>query len=130
MALITFVYKSFYHSPNTLKHTLVFLKCMVSEHVFMNLASFIKKNQPSLVYRLGKIGHALGISTTCTNRDIRCSLGHIKIPHMVNIWFSCVSLKISLSILKLGNNIRLLDSHSQKFSFDTSSTTRRNTRRT
>ena len=36
----------FYHSPNTLEHTLIFLKCMVNEHVFMNLISINKKFNP------------------------------------------------------------------------------------
>jgi len=35
-----FAYDVFNHSTSTLEHTLIFLKCMVSEHLFMDLVSF------------------------------------------------------------------------------------------
>ena len=44
---------------------------MVNEHVLMNLVS-LKKIQPSLILRLGKIVCVSGISTTCTNWDSQC----------------------------------------------------------
>jgi hypothetical protein len=46
--------------------TLIFLKCMVNEHVSMNLVSLSKKLQPSLVLRLDKIMRVVGISITHT----------------------------------------------------------------
>ena len=33
----------FNHSTSTLEHTLIFLKCMVNKHVFMNFVSLNKK---------------------------------------------------------------------------------------
>ena len=56
-----------YHSSSTIKHTLVFLNSMVSEHVFMNLVSLLKFQPPRNILRLGKIVCVLGISTTHTN---------------------------------------------------------------
>ena len=41
-----FVYKCFYHSKSILEHALIFLKCMVNEHVFMNLVSLNKSFNP------------------------------------------------------------------------------------
>ena len=38
----------FYHSTSTLQHALISLKCMVNEHVFMNLVSLNKYFSPHL----------------------------------------------------------------------------------
>ena len=35
-----FAFDVFNHSTSTLEHTLIFLKCMVNEHLFMDLVSF------------------------------------------------------------------------------------------
>ena len=47
----------------------MFSICMVNKDVFMNLVALIKKIQPSLVLRFGKIVRVLGISTTRTKWD-------------------------------------------------------------
>ena len=52
------------HFTITLEHALMFLTCMVNEHVFMNLVSLSKKFQPSLILRFGESMHISGITTT------------------------------------------------------------------
>ena len=65
--------KQIMHSTNILEHTLIFSKCMITTHVFMNLVSLSKKIQPSLILRFGKIVCVLGIRTTRTEGDDQCS---------------------------------------------------------
>ena len=66
LALFIFAYNFSYHSTNTLENTLIFLKCMVNEHVFMSLVSLGIKF--SLHYlKFEKIVRVSGISTTCTD---------------------------------------------------------------
>ena len=49
------------HSTNTLESALIFLKCMVNEHVFMNIVLLKKKIMPSLLLRFGKKMYVVGI---------------------------------------------------------------------
>ena len=49
------------------------LKSMVDECVFKNLVSYSEKISLRLFLLVSKIAHVSGISTTCTNRDDRCS---------------------------------------------------------
>lgn len=41
--------KHVYHSTNASKYTLVFLKYVINEHVFMNLVSMTKYFQPQTI---------------------------------------------------------------------------------
>ena len=62
--------KQIMHSTNTLEHSLVFLKCMLNEHVSINLASLDKKIEPSLVLRIGEIVRVSGIRPHVLNGTI------------------------------------------------------------
>ena len=49
-----FPYKYVYHSTNTSKHALVFLKLMVNEHVFVNLLPLSLNSSPQQLWDLAK----------------------------------------------------------------------------
>ena len=57
--------KQITHTTNTLDHALIFLKCMVNEHVFMNLISLGQKFQPSQILKFGKLVGVCFASSTC-----------------------------------------------------------------
>ena len=57
-----------YRSTNTLERIYICLKCMVNEHVFMNLVSLYKV-LVLIDFMTCKIVCVLGISTTRTNCD-------------------------------------------------------------
>ena len=64
------------HTTNTLsKHTLVlFLKCMVNEHVFMNSISLSKNSSPHEILRSGTIPCVCFTSSTCYVTRCQCNL--------------------------------------------------------
>ena len=63
------IHQKIMHSTNTLEHTLIILKCMVNEHVFMNLVSLSKISSPHSVVA----GHCNLEATRCSTK-LHCSL--------------------------------------------------------
>lgn len=70
----TFIYDCFNHPTNILEDALIFLNCMVNEHVFMNFVSLCQKDYPSLILRLGKSTCNSWISTAHIDWDYWCTV--------------------------------------------------------